>query len=291
MEGALDRLTADQRDVLTRWLPRLRVVADLSWGVVETAVLEVMADGRRLIVKAGGPSDHHIARELHAHRRWLGPWRADGRAATLLHGDASTRILVATYLPGELVLGTPAQDEPDTYVQAGHLLARLHGQHAELDDEVALSERDSALRWLDRPHRIEPEVERRLRDVVTSWPDAAAQVVPTHGDWQPRNWLVDAGTVRVIDLGRAGLRPAMSDLVRLAAQDFQRDPELEAAFLEGYGRDPREPEGWSRLRVREAIGTAVWAYEVGDDAFEAQGHRMVAEALADEPGTAPAASG
>jgi hypothetical protein len=31
--------------------------------------------------------------------------------------------------------------------------------------------------------------------------------------------------------------------------------------------------------VREAIGTAVWAHLVGDVAFEAQGHRMLAEVL------------
>lgn len=64
-----------------------------------------------------------------------------------------------------------------------------------------------------------------------------------------------------------------------AAQEFRRDPRLEAAFLDGYGADPREPQAWRRIRVREAIGTAVWAHLVGDVAFEAQGHRMLAEVL------------
>lgn len=31
--------------------------------------------------------------------------------------------------------------------------------------------------------------------------------------------------------------------------------------------------------VHEAIGTAAWAHQVGDEAFENQGHRMIAEAL------------
>jgi hypothetical protein len=31
--------------------------------------------------------------------------------------------------------------------------------------------------------------------------------------------------------------------------------------------------------VREAIGTTAWAYQVGDELFEAEGHRMIAEAL------------
>jgi Ser/Thr protein kinase RdoA (MazF antagonist) len=104
-------------------------------------------------------------------------------------------------------------------------------------------------------------------------------LVPTHGDWQPRNWLWDDGVVRVIDLGRADLRPAASDLVRLAAQQWRGRPELEEAFLEGYGGDPREPGAWHRLRVAEAVGTAVWAHGVGDEAFEQQGHRMIADVL------------
>jgi hypothetical protein len=71
----------------------------------------------------------------------------------------------------------------------------------------------------------------------------------------------------------------MTDLARLAVQDFRRDPNLEAAFLDGYGSDPREPDAWHRTQVREAIGTAAWAHRVGDESFESQGHRMIAEVL------------
>ena len=104
-------------------------------------------------------------------------------------------------------------------------------------------------------------------------------LVPAHGDWQPRNWLIHRGVVSIIDFGRAAMRPAMSDFARLAAQEFRRRPNLEAAFLDGYGSDPRERSAWHRNRVREAIGTAAWAYRVGDETFEAQGHRMIADAL------------
>jgi hypothetical protein len=86
--------------------------------------------------------------------------------------------------------------------------------------------------------------------------------------------------VSVIDFGRADLRPALTDFTRLAAQQFRTDPALESAFLDGYGGDPREPDAWRRNSVREAIGTAVWAYEVQDESFEQQGHRMIADALA-----------
>ncbi len=120
----------------------------------------------------------------------------------------------------------------------------------------------------------------RLRAEIADWPTPPATLVPTHGDWQPRNWLVHDGVVSIIDFGRAALRPALTDFARLAVQDFRRDPRLEAAFLDGYGADPREADAWYRTLVRAAIGTAAWAHQVGDESFEAQGHRMLAEVLA-----------
>lgn len=106
------------------------------------------------------------------------------------------------------------------------------------------------------------------------------RVVPTHGDWHPRNWLIDQGIVRVIDFGRFAMRPASTDLTRLAAQQWNGHPELEAAFFDGYGDDPRDPELWRLEALRQAVGTACWAHKVGDEAFEQQGHRMLVEALA-----------
>lgn len=84
----------------------------------------------------------------------------------------------------------------------------------------------------------------------------------------------------MIDFGRFEHRPAATDLCRLAMQQWAIDPALEGAFLDGYGPDPRDPEVWAIDQLREAVGTAVWAYEVGDEEFERQGHRMLAVALA-----------
>ena len=134
--------------------------------------------------------------------------------------------------------------------------------------------------WLAGAHRIAPGTVARLHAELDSWPTPPATLVPTHGDWQPRNWLVHAGVVAVIDFGRAALRPALTDFARLEVQQFRGHPALERAFLDGYGDDPREPAAQHRSRVREAIGTAAWAHRVGDERFERQGHRMIAEALA-----------
>ena len=87
----------------------------------------------------------------------------------------------------------------------------------------------------------------------------------------------------VIDFGRAAMRPALTDFARLAVQDFRRNPNLETAFLDGYGTDPRETDAWRRTQVREAVATAAWAHRVGAGSFEAQGHRMISDVLSASP--------
>ena len=279
MTSALGKLSSQQRARLDRWLPGASVAKDHSWGLVETTVLELTLAGSRFIVKAGGVNDHHIERELHAYRHWLGPWTSRGRAPALVHGSAESKLIVTTYLPGELVLASVHVNDPATFGQAGELLARLHAQTVVVDDDYERRENQKSLAWLSGPHRIATAIVERLRAEIATWPTPPATLVPTHGDWQPRNWLVHNDVVSVIDFGRAAMRPALSDFGRLAVQDFRRDPTLEAAFLDGYGTDPREAHAWHRTRLREAIGTVAWAYRVGDEPFEAQGHRMIAEAL------------
>ena len=128
MSDDLSRLTPEQRTLLAQWLPGAQVLADLSWGLVETTALDLLSDRGRVIVKAGGVADGHIVRELRAHRAWLRPWVSVERAPLLLFGDESVKVLVTRYLPGILVEGTRAQDDPETYRQAGALLAAFHGQ-------------------------------------------------------------------------------------------------------------------------------------------------------------------
>lgn len=281
MTSGFDALDARQRPLVERWLPGAEVEADLGWGLVATTVLRVRAaDGGLCVVKAGGPSDHHIAREIRAHLSWLAPWVRAGRAPGLLHHDADARVLVTRWLPGRLVLDDPAADDPEVYAQAGRLLAQLHAVEARPDDGYEARENARMRRWLGSAHRIAAADAARLSAMADRWPEPPAVLVPTHGDWQPRNWLVHDGEVRAIDLGRADLRPAATDLARLAARDFRRDPALEAAFLDGYGGDPRDPGAWARTRVREAVATAAWAHQVGDEAFEREGLALVAEVLA-----------
>ncbi|GAB3824861.1 phosphotransferase [Kribbella italica] len=271
--------TDHQQALLGEWLPGATLVKDLSWGLVGTTVLLLNHNDQLYIAKAGDDADTNIDREVRAHREWLTPWTSRGRAPRLAHSDAEAKLLVTHYLPGDLVEGTPDEHDPGTYHKAGVLLAQLHEQLTVDDEDFEAAENAKSLAWLDGPHRITPDVVSRLRDEVTSWPTPPSTLVPTHGDWQPRNWLTHEGAVSVIDFGRAELRPAWGDFGRLAAQQFRRNPALEAAFLNGYGADPRDPVTWRRSRIREAIGTTCWAYRVGSEDYEQQGHRMIAEAL------------
>jgi hypothetical protein len=271
-----DRLSPYQRRVLEAWLPGADVVRDRSWPIGST-VLELEHDGRRYVLKAGDDQDGQIAQEITAHRTWLAPWTSRDRAPRLVHADEDARLLLTGYLPGELVEGRDEEHRPDTYRQAGELLALLHGQVGVDDDGFASRVRATTLRRLDGPHRIAPEAVARLRPEVEAWPTSVVRVVPTHGDYQPRNWVVHDGVVSVIDFGKTELRLSETDFTRLAAQQFRADPALESAFLDGYGSDPRDPATWRRERIRAAVGTAAWAHQVGDEAFEAQGLRMIAE--------------
>jgi hypothetical protein len=278
--SGLDSLTAAQRGLLAAWFGDLEVIADHSWGLTDTRVLEVRSRQGRIIVKAAGPDNHHIAREIAAHRDWTGPWLAQGAIGRMLHSSEEERLLCVSYLPGHLVQDVPAAaGDPETYRQAGALLADFHEQAAKVDDEYESAADAKALAWLNRDHRIAPGTEARLRAALRTHDHGPVVLVPTHGDWQTRNWLVHHGIVGVIDLGRAEWRPALTDFARLARREWEGRPHLEAAFLDGYGRDPREAAAWRATLLREAIGTAVWAHLVGDIPFEEQGHHMIQVAL------------
>jgi hypothetical protein len=272
-------LSPAQATFVEEHLPGARVVRDLSWGLFDNHVAEVRAGGDAFVVKAGGPDNHHIRREIGAHESWTQALVAEGLTSRMVAADRDRNVLVLEYLPGGLVEGAPAEHDPETWEQAGRLLRAFHAQHAERSDDHEARETAKSLRALEAEHRIDPASVAEARSVLERSEPRPVVLVPTHGAWQPRNWLIDHGVVRVIDFGRFGFRPASSDLIRVDSKQWPEHPDLAAAFFDGYGPDPREPDLWPVVRLREAIGTAVWAYEVGDDRFEEHGHRMLAAAL------------
>lgn len=273
------RLSDRQADLVEHWLSAPRVLADMSWDQRGTVVLDVDCPQGRMVIKAAGPTDHHIDREIAAYRTVTASLSRTGHAPRLRHRDSAAKLIVVDHLPGELVQGSAVEFAAHTHRDAGRLLRALHDVAHRIDAEWEGNEVAKSLAWLDKPHRIPPRTESALRQILRDHRCRPVVVVPTHGDWQPRNWLADADTVRVIDFGRFAWRPAATDLCRLAEQQWRTDPTLESAFRSGYGGDPREPDRWPMLALHQAIGTAVWAHQVGDSDFEQQGLRMLDDAL------------
>lgn len=60
MSDELERLRPEQRNLLARWVPDACVVADHSWGVTGTTVLQLQGEQGQLVLKAGDMADGHI---------------------------------------------------------------------------------------------------------------------------------------------------------------------------------------------------------------------------------------
>lgn len=294
------RLSTRQRDLLDSWLGTYRIVRDHSWPGLRTVVAHTRSEAGDLIVKAsaGEVQEHHIAREIAAHRSFLAGL-GDG-LPELVAADSPARLIVTRYLPGRLAEGSRWESDPEVHRRAGALLARVHAAAPPVPSDTY---QPAALGKL---HRL---VERgRTLEASVDWDEVAARLhrfvacpvdlVPTHGDFQPRNWLVDESRpdsdgvpdTSLIDFGRAELRPWYSDLVRLHHQGFVDHPELVDAVATGLGRTSDggtgtctgdERPGWELENLLQAVGTVVWATDVDDAAFARQGIRMVERTLAD----------
>lgn len=84
---------------------------------------------------------------------------------------------------------------------------------------------ERALAWLEAEHRITETVQQACRDILLAYHPGTVSTVPNHGDWQPQNWLMHEGELRVIDFGRFAWRAAETDLVRLTTQQWQGRPD------------------------------------------------------------------
>lgn len=273
-------ITEEQNGLLTSWLGGFRVVRDHSWPLQDTTVLQLeTAVGDHVMVKASGTS-HHIRREIAAYSRGLPG--LEGNVPVMLHAAPDAGLLVTRYLPGAVVAGTPAEEDPETYRQAGELLRLLH-QPAGTSGSYLKSLTIRTTSMLERAHGLLARpVLRGLASAIAAVEHFPVEVVTTHGDYQPRNWLHDDGTIRVIDFGRAELRPWVHDLVRLGHQQLLGQPGLTASFHAGLGRlvaTEEDRQSWRLENLNQAVGTVVWAHHVGDRDFEQQGVRMVERVL------------
>lgn len=220
---------------------------DRSWSHGASVVVEVVdTTGTRWFVKRHGDRDRYLA-EVGAYRAWV-PALGD-RAPRLRAANDALQSVILSAVPGRLsgsegaVPGQAAGPvgERGLHRQAGVLLRRLH------DAEPAAA-------WPDVAEVKAAELDRlvtaatgllgrgdidfvRAQVLSLGGLDAPLVQVACHLDYGPRNWLVDAeGTLRVIDFEWARRDLWVSDLARLYSGEWAGRPDLQEAFLDGYGR-------------------------------------------------------
>ena len=249
----------------------LEVVADLSWPHEGSVVLDVvLADGTKAIVKQHR-LERKLAAELHAYRTWV-PAIADRAPALLASGGD---VLVLARIDGE---PAPKPGDPGMHRQAGDLLRRYQAaEPPRPDDGWAERQLEHLEQWIDRA----PDGLLSDDEVTFARSGAGAlrdlpplPLVPCHGDFQARNWVVDGdGRVHVIDFERSGPGWWVHDLGRLWWREWLDRPHLRDAFLEGYGRelDDVERAAVEALGTLGHVTTIVWATSVGDHDFAAEG--------------------
>lgn len=241
-----------------------------------------------------------FSQELHAYEAWLPRL---GLAATprLLGVDLDARLLALSLAPGDR-MSQETQDTPTerrTHAAAGSFARALHGLEVADPDPVPLLDavRARLARALDTAAPLLTPAERdglaaRARAVDAF---AGARRVPCHRDFTPENWMSlktcpsghlsgrSSGTapVTILDFEHARLDAAEVDLVKLRADVWPTRPDLEAAFLDGYG--PRTVDSAARLTALLALhaaATLAWAERHGAPEFRALGRRALAAALA-----------
>lgn len=204
---------------------------------------------------------------------------------------ARRRTLLVEWLPGS----SPRPRDPASYRPAGALLARLQ--------DLPLPEGwvDGAGRWdrwcLQVRARAEDQLERVRRlgvPVDTGVVRAAVEemvalppqpLVPCHGDFLPRNWLVDGPRLAVIDFAEASAQPRGVAFARLHVNTIWDRVHLFERLLVGYGRalDDDEVRLVELHRALNAVYLLRWGAGRGSAASVARGQQVLAAVAADEP--------
>lgn len=240
------------------------VVKDHSWEHQWASVVQLRdRTGREWFLKRHRDHDRYVA-EVTAYLRWVPT--LGNHAPTLRAHDDSHQAVILSALPGHPApwpAPTPDPTRADTEIatqrHAGALLRRLHSAHttspqpdyaaAKLYELELLAHQVTDLLTHDELGFARTEIQA-LIDLP------APSLVPCHGDYSMRNWLLDDGKLYILDFEWARLDAWVSDLTRLHLGIWRTRPELREAFLDGYGRELDDSER-ALLRASAAV-TAVW---------------------------------
>lgn len=255
------------------------VVSDRSWDLGLAVVLEVSSSGSTMFVK-GHAEERRFRIEVSAYNNVV-PAIAD-RAPKLLWIDEPHQVIATTPLPGaplDAWARTP-DAERAAYRDAGSVLRRLHS--AEPCGELH-GWADAKLEGFERWVAEAPDGLLDASDVAFARSKVSAlnecpppSGVSCHGDWQPRNWLIDdSGAVSTFDFERVQAEWWCHDLQRMWWREWNGRPDLAEAHFEGYGQTPTDDE-MAMLMATSAAGhitQIVWAAKHGDRDFAEAGRR------------------
>lgn len=263
---------------------RVELVEEWTWPHGESRVARVRTGSDDVVIK-WVRSPRTFAREVRALREFTPPLGTD--ASQLVDLDEVAQILVLTFLPGTLASTSRWSGQPAVHERAGRLLRRLHESVSPrpLPDyaEQLLTSFDA---WAERAAVLVGDQDLgRARAIAATVADLGpVEGVPAHRDNSARNWLVDdGGHVRLIDFGACDVEPWWVDLQRLQAREWSGRPDLQQAFLAGYGRSPddRTRRLLRAYRARAAVSTIAWATEHDDQAFADEGRAQLQALLSD----------
>ncbi|MDT0277075.1 aminoglycoside phosphotransferase family protein [Blastococcus sp. DSM 46792] len=230
-------------------------------------------------------SPRTFAREVRALREFTPPLGGD--ASQLVDLDEAAQSLVLTFLPGTLASSSRWSGQPAIHERAGRLVRRLHESVTPrpLPDyaQQLLAGFDA---WAVRAAAlVDDEDLSRARAIAATVTDLGpVEGVAAHRDNSARNWVVDEeGHVRLIDFGACDVEPWWVDLQRLRGREWSGRPDLQEAFLAGYGRslDDRTRHLLRAYCARAAVSTIAWATEHDDQPFAAEGRAQLQALLSE----------
>jgi hypothetical protein len=275
--------------------PRLATLERLGARGARVFGLDVEDRGvtRAIVIKCFD-SPRLFEQERHALANWLEGRRELGGAQVpkLLAADASLRSLICTRLSGASPSSAPPELAALTSISpwnvktihraAGRCLAALHRLPIVDRDPVPLADA------LAQRHRawsrscadaLDPRERRVVLDIA---PSAAlfdgATRVPCHRDFTPDNWLWDGRSLGLVDFEHARLDLGLVDFAKLVVDSWDRRPDLEIAFFEGYGRrlSSRECTQLRSVVMLHGVASVAWGLRHRDAGFVEHGRRALA---------------